>query len=192
MLQMLRVGPGELFPNVRLVDAQNNATDFHSYRSPDRRYLVNFWATYCVPCRKEMPELQKLAPELREAGVEVIGVSLDQGVQRDRIPAFLKRMQITYPTFTTDEKTFAQLFSGDEVFIPLSYVLDRSGRIVDIHSGWSPATARPGPGMCSEPGAIALQGAAVCGSSTTVLGSAIIFPTSCGSGSSRSARRDGC
>ena len=141
MLQMLRVGPGELFPNVRLVDAQNNATDFHSYRSPDRRYLVNFWATYCVPCRKEMPELQKLAPELREAGVEVIGVSLDQGVQRDRIPAFLKRMQITYPTFTTDEKTFAQLFSGDEVFIPLSYVLDRSGRIVDIHSGWSPATA---------------------------------------------------
>ena len=137
----LRMGPGALFPNIPLVDATGGKTDFHRLRRADRLYLVNLWATYCAPCREEMPELEKLASSLRASGVELLGVSLDMDEQRERIPAFLKRMKITYPIFTTDQSIFALLFSGDEIFIPLSYIIDRSGRIVEVHSGWSPATA---------------------------------------------------
>ena len=141
ILGALRFGPGELFPNLRLVDATGTETDFHSFRRSDRRYLVNLWATYCAPCREEMPELQKLALSLRASGVELLGISLDMDEQRDRIPGFLNRMKITYPIFTADRSIFAHLFSGDEVFIPVSYIIDRSGRISEVHSGWSPATA---------------------------------------------------
>jgi thiol-disulfide isomerase/thioredoxin len=140
MLRALRFGPGEFFPNVGLVDASGIKTDFNSLRRGDRTYLVNLWATYCAPCREEMPELQKLAPSLRASGVELLGISLDMDEQRERIPGFLNRMKITYPIFTTERRIFTQLFSGDEIFIPLSYVIDRSGRIADVHSGWSPAT----------------------------------------------------
>ena len=140
ILRALRYGPGEVFPNLGLVDATGRKTDFHSLRRADRTYLVNLWATYCAPCREEMPELQKLAPSLRASGVDLLGISLDMDEQRDRIPGFLNRMKITYPIFTTERSSFAQLFSGDEMFIPLSYVIDRSGRIAEVHSGWSPAT----------------------------------------------------
>ena len=141
ILRALRSGPGDVFPNIPLVDASGTESAFHSFRRSDRTYLVNLWATYCAPCREEMPELQKLASSLRDSGVELLGVSLDMDEQRDRIPSFLKRMKITYPIFTTDRSIFAHLFSGDEIFIPVSYIIDRSGRIAEVHSGWSPATA---------------------------------------------------
>ena len=140
ILQALRFGPGDSFPAIPLVDLVGNVSDFEKRRRPDRKYLVNMWATYCAPCRREMPELEKLAPALRAAGVDLIGVSLDMDKQRDRIPGFLQRLKITYPIYTTEESVFEQLFSGAEIFIPLSYIIDQSGDIVEVHSGWSSET----------------------------------------------------
>ncbi|NKB67545.1 MAG: redoxin family protein [Candidatus Latescibacteria bacterium] len=138
-LQALRYGPGDIFPAVALTDTQGHKTDFHAYRRPGKAYLVNLWATYCVPCRTEMPELEALRQPLAEAGVEVVGISLDMGSQRRQVPRFLERMGITYPVFTAEEDIFPQVFAGEQVFIPLSFIVDRQGRITQVLTGWTPA-----------------------------------------------------
>lgn len=134
----LRQRRGDEFPAVVLVDQRTGEThDFASWRQPGRRYLVNLWATWCVPCRQEMPELEKLYPELQAAGVDLLGISLDTGKARARVPRFLDRAGITYPSFTTQASTLEQLFAGDQIFVPLSYVIDAEGRIDAVFSGWS-------------------------------------------------------
>ncbi len=137
-LQALRYGPGDEFPPLLIIDEKGIESDFHTYRRADRKYLLNLWATYCVPCRAEMPALQELAAPLGKAGVEVLGISLDMGKNRKKIPRFLQKLGIDYPIFTTDEQVFTHVFAGEEIFIPLSFIIDEQGRISDVLTGWSP------------------------------------------------------
>jgi len=138
VLRSLRPRQGDEFPPVALIDPRTGeVTDFQRWRQPGHRYLVNLWATWCAPCRQEMPELEKLYPELQAAGVRLVGISLDTGQARTRVPQFLDRAGITYPNFTTQESSLEQLFAGDQVFVPLSFVIDAQGRIDAIFSGWS-------------------------------------------------------
>ena len=141
LLRALQHRPGEVFPALKMVDLDGRSTDFQAYRRPGRVYLVNLWATWCGPCRAEMPELQRVYPELEKAGIDLVGISLDMGRERDRVAGFLSRMGVTYPVFTTDETAFAQIYAGDQVFVPLSFVIDRQGRIADVFAGWSLETA---------------------------------------------------
>ena len=136
-VRALKFKPGDLFPAVKLVDRKGSETDFGRYRRSGKGYLVNFWATYCVPCRKEMPELEALSKPLKAAGVEVVGISLDMGDHRSKVPSFLKRMGVTYSNFTTDESVFGEVFAGEEIFIPLSFLLDENGRIEKVFTGWT-------------------------------------------------------
>ena len=134
-LQALSHRPGDLFPAVKMTNMEGQVTDFHTYRRPDQTYLINFWATYCVPCRKEMPELEKLSRSLDS--VEIIGLSLDMGSAQQKVPAFIKRMGVTYPNFIADKTIFPEIFSGEQVFIPLSFLVNGQGRIIEILTGWS-------------------------------------------------------
>ena len=110
---------------------------FAEYRRDDRGYLVNLWATHCGPCLKEMPELAALSPSLAADGIEVVGISLDMGQAVGKVPRFLKRLGVNYPVFTADETVFTQIFAGEQVFIPLSFIVDRQGRVVEAMAGWS-------------------------------------------------------
>lgn len=136
----LKNKPGDLFPSIPLKPLQGQAVDFAALRQPGRTYLVNLWATYCVPCREEMPHLQRLYPELQRSGVEILGVSPDMGKAQARIPEMISRMGIEYPIFTTEPSAFEQLFAGEEITIPLSFIVGPDGRIAEVFSGWSSVT----------------------------------------------------
>lgn len=106
-----------------------------------RVVLVNVWATWCAPCRVEMPALQQLATSYAADGVVVLGLSVDRGPPAE-VDAFLAERGITYPVAIADERTIAA-FGGVRGY-PTSLLLDRAGVVRHAVVGpIGPLTLRP-------------------------------------------------
>ncbi|HWQ03582.1 MAG TPA: TlpA disulfide reductase family protein [Candidatus Nitrosotenuis sp.] len=91
--------------------------------------VLNFWATWCVPCREEMPMLEKLFREFAERGVIVIGASADDEKTQSKIAPFVKKSKVTFSIWlgaTTQHMEALNLGTA----LPATAVLDREGRIV--------------------------------------------------------------
>ena len=98
--------------------------------------LVDFWATWCAPCRKSMPELQALHQKYAGRGFSVVGVSIDEGGP-SKVKKFVSSRKITYPIAMDSEKAPAwDAFMVKAV--PAAYLLDREGRIVAQWTGTPP------------------------------------------------------
>jgi len=89
--------------------------------------LVNYWATWCAPCKKEMPVLNSFYRRYREQGLEIIGISAD----RPQDFARMRRMSgtLAYPTSTLEK--ISQDGFGPPTGFPLTYVIDRDGIVRD-------------------------------------------------------------
>ena len=94
--------------------------------------LLNLWATWCGPCRFEIPDLAKLHAKYASRGFKVIGVSLDEGGAAD-VKTFVADQKIQYPIVLDPEGKLATLLNT--TVIPTSIVLDKSGDIVWKHFG---------------------------------------------------------
>lgn len=94
--------------------------------------LINFWATWCGPCRMEVPSLVKLQEQYASKGFTVIGVSMDEGGAK-AVDRFIKKNGINYPVVMGDSK-IARDFGG-VAGIPYSFLVDRSGTIVTAYPG---------------------------------------------------------
>lgn len=140
-LAQLGVRKGQRFPDVQLREASGRTTRLEDLLEPGRHKLVNFWATWCVPCAQEIPELQRLYPGLESSGVDLIGISVDLDTV-EYVPDYIAARQVTYPIFTTDEATLDALYPTGEATVPLTILLDENGTIVEILSGWSERSER--------------------------------------------------
>ena len=98
--------------------------------------LVNVWATWCGPCRFEIPELQKMHDEYGKRGFKVVGVSVDEGEAKE-VQQFVTEKKMTYPVVLDPEGRIANLLST--TVLPTSVLLDRHGKIV-----WREIGAIPG------------------------------------------------
>lgn len=98
----------------------------------DKVVLLNLWATWCGPCRFEIPELQKMHTELAPRGFEVIGVSVDEG-GADTVKQFVAEQKMTYPIVIDPEGKLASLFQTS--VLPTTALIDRNGKIVWKHYG---------------------------------------------------------
>ncbi len=88
--------------------------------------VVNFWATWCDPCREEIPDFVRLHKEYRGRGLEIIGVSMDTG-KEEQVKAFAKKFGIEYPIVVGDIRVARQwLVQG----IPRTLLIDREGKVV--------------------------------------------------------------
>jgi peroxiredoxin len=88
--------------------------------------LVNFWATWCPPCRAEMPGFQKVYDARHADGFTVVGVSMDEG-PRPQVASFLRDHTISYPVAVATPEVVAA-FGGIDSF-PTSFLIDREGRV---------------------------------------------------------------
>lgn len=95
--------------------------------------VVNFWATWCGPCRSEIPGMLEVYGKYKEKGVEIVGVSLDRGGWKDVTP-FVKKFSITYPVVVGDGP-LVEAYGGVEA-IPTTFFVDRKGNIVKKHVGY--------------------------------------------------------
>ena len=95
--------------------------------------VLNSWATWCIPCREEMPGLEQLYEEYNGQGLEVIGVSVDNFGMDDRIKLFTERMGITYPVWHDPNDAFTRTFKA--IGVPESYLIDKNGTIYHTWKG---------------------------------------------------------
>ncbi len=138
-LAKLSVSVGDRFPLEAVTNLKGESMPMTSAIPPGKKVLVNLWATYCVPCATEIPELVKNYPRLRKSDVEIVGLSLDAG-GLDVVNRYVDKRKVNYPVFVADGSLIEKIYATSEVFIPLSFVLDERGVITEIHSGWSPKT----------------------------------------------------
>jgi thiol-disulfide isomerase/thioredoxin len=108
--------------------------DGGTWRMEDHRgqvVLVNYWATWCGPCREEMPGLVRLSEELGPEGLAVVGVSIDEG-SREKVQQFVEEFHVTYPVaFPASLSPMAQGMAG----VPTTILVDRDGRVAKTYVG---------------------------------------------------------
>ena len=118
-----------LAPEFSLTDLSGQKLDLSSYRG--KVVLLDFWATWCVPCRTEIPRFVDLQNKYRDRGLQVIGISLDDDPKV--AGAFYQQFQINYPVAVGDA-SLAERYGGI-LGLPVNYLIDREGRIYAKHVG---------------------------------------------------------
>ena len=99
--------------------------------------VIDFWATWCPPCRAEIPGYVELQEAFDDKGVVFVGISLDQGADADaKVRKFIEQYKINYPIVIGDMKV-VEAFGG-VVSIPTTFVIDREGQIVRRKVGYKP------------------------------------------------------
>ncbi len=129
-----------------LMNATLSKTDGSSFKLADYKgkvVLVNVWATWCGPCRHEVPELVKLQDELHDKGFEVIGLNLDEGDSNEMITEFGKEFEINYSLAKGEDQLFEEFYNvSKKNAIPQSFLIDREGKLVGVFVGGGGALKR--------------------------------------------------
>ena len=99
-----------------------------------RIVILNFWATYCVPCRKEMPDLAAIQNEYAALGVQVIGASADEPEDRDKVLQFVKETKVNFPIWI-GASTVDMMKFGLGTALPGTVIIDKDGRVAKVISG---------------------------------------------------------
>ena len=102
--------------------------------------VLDFWATYCPPCREEVPHLVALQKRYAAQGLNVVGLNVGGDDDRPKVPGFVQEFKISYPLGYPDDAMAAIVFADTDA-IPQTYVFDRNGRLVKRFAGYDPAIA---------------------------------------------------
>jgi thiol-disulfide isomerase/thioredoxin len=100
--------------------------------------LLNVWATWCLPCKEEIPYLESLHAKHAAEGLQIVGVSVDARGEESKITEFAKDFRMTYPIWRDpDERVNARFLA---IGVPSTYLIDRDGILVWKHLGTLRAT----------------------------------------------------
>ncbi|RPH90044.1 MAG: TlpA family protein disulfide reductase, partial [Calditrichaeota bacterium] len=96
--------------------------------------ILLFWATWCLPCQKEFPQVQKLLEKYPEKKINVIAISTDSPRSLAKVKSFVKQHDYPFTFLLDSEATVASMLLVDAV--PQSFIADSSGKIVYSHTGY--------------------------------------------------------
>jgi peroxiredoxin len=119
--------PGQMAPQFSLPDLDGRQLNLADYRG--KVVLLNFWATWCEPCRHEIPEFIQLQKNSR--GLQILGISLDDGAEPVR--SFYTEFKMNYPVAVGDA-ALAQRYGGI-LGLPISFIIGCDGRVASKHIG---------------------------------------------------------
>lgn len=113
-----------LAPDFRLKDLNGSEITLSDYAG--KVLFINFWATWCPPCRAEIPDFIEFYEEYKDQGLEILGVSVDQ-MSPEKVAAFVKASDMNYPVAMYNTEFINDYRPGNS--IPTTIVIDREGRI---------------------------------------------------------------
>jgi thiol-disulfide isomerase/thioredoxin len=117
-------------PALALKSVEGRSVRLSDYKG--KVVLLNFWATWCPPCRAEMPDLVKMQHDYAKRGLQIVGVTYPPETVR-RVRMFARRIGINYPIALGTKETKALFDKGET--LPLTVVIDREGNIRDTIEG---------------------------------------------------------
>jgi peroxiredoxin len=136
---------GRAAPDFTAPDVRGRPVRLADFRG-NRAILLNFWATWCVPCRLEMPTMEQVYRDYKGRGLEILAVSIDVGnppVVAATVVQFMEELKLTFPALLDPEMEVARRY---RVFgIPVSFLIDREGIIRGREPGfrdWTTAESR--------------------------------------------------
>lgn len=116
-------------PNFSLTALNGKPLNLSEYKG--KVVLLNFWATWCDPCRREIPRFVELQKEYGDRGFQVLGISLDDDAKA--VPPFYQEYKMNYPVAVGSAKV-AESF-GSVLGLPVNFLIDRDGNIAARHLG---------------------------------------------------------
>lgn len=126
----------DVLPDVRLADLKGDLRSISEWS--DGPLLINFWATWCAPCLREMPLLETAWNYRRTDGLTVVGIAVDR---RDEVAPYLEKTGVTYPILIgqSDAMQAAESFGPDFAGLPYTVFAATGGQVLGVYSGELPA-----------------------------------------------------
>jgi cytochrome c biogenesis protein CcmG/thiol:disulfide interchange protein DsbE len=125
------IGVGQAAPNFTLTDSAGHPVTLSSFRG--HPVIINFWASYCSPCRGETPLLQQLYNEHQAQGLVILGIN--EGEPASTMLQYMQDYQITYPVLADRTLQFNDNNSYDPVALPRTFFIDKEGIVRAIFNG---------------------------------------------------------
>ncbi len=125
-------GPVEMLPEFSLENSSGVAQSIGSW--PGKALIVNFWATWCAPCLREIPLLVEYQETYAERSLQVVGIAIDRA---DPVHDFMANMHFNYPVLIgqADAMDAAAAFGVDFFGLPFSVFTDTAGHVLGVHTG---------------------------------------------------------
>jgi thiol-disulfide isomerase/thioredoxin len=119
-------------PTFQLADRDGKMRSLQDWTG--KSLIVNFWATWCAPCRREIPLLEKIQAEHGPEGFQVIGIAADY---RDKVLAYAEEIGLDYPLLIGEQEALdaAAAFGVEAIGLPFTVFSDKQGRVVAAHLG---------------------------------------------------------
>lgn len=99
--------------------------------------LLSFWATWCGPCKTEMPHLQKMYADLAAKGFVVLSVSSDDARTASQVKPYIVRQGYTFPVLLDKDSAVTKAYNP-QATLPYTVIIGRDGQIAKVHSGYNP------------------------------------------------------
>lgn len=112
-------------PDFEIENLVGSNTALADYK--DKIVLLNFWATWCMPCRAEMPSMETVWKKYKEQGFVVVAISVDEG-SKGRIETFSKLLDLSFPILLDPKSEVSDLYKVSNM--PTSFLIDRNGKII--------------------------------------------------------------
>jgi len=127
---VLAIGTGSMAPEIGLKDFSGRGVSLSALKG--KVVLVDFWASWCAPCREELPVLESLYKKYRGQGFEVVAVNQDQSA--DNVRKFLNATKLSFPVVHDRGGSVASRYAPAKM--PSSFIVDRKGIVRHVHAGF--------------------------------------------------------